>query len=107
MNDDDRQDALDVLGDALHWQLTDSRWRQVDDAVRAMAAALARDDVEAFRRAVADLELAGPVRAVGAEQPAEDPVKEPVLERMNEVVHTLTGPAKPARPQSDGPAAAG
>jgi hypothetical protein len=107
VNDDDRQDALDVLGDAQDWRLPAGRWRLVDEAVRAMAEALAHDDGEAFRRAVSDLELAGPVRGVGAEQPAEDPEKEPVIERMNEVVHTLTGPAKPARPRSDDPAAAG
>lgn len=104
MNDEDRRDALDVLGDALLWQLAAARWRQVDDAVRAMAKALARDDEEAFRRAVSDLEMAGPVRGVGAEQPAADPETESVRERINEMVHTLTGAV---RPQPDGPAPAG
>ena len=107
MNDDDCQDALDVLGDALRWQLPAARWRQVDDAVLAMAEALARDDEEAFRRATSDLELAGPVRAVSAQQPAEDPETVPVRERINEMIHTLTGPTAPARPQPDGPATAG
>lgn len=51
VNDDDRQDALDVLGDALHWQLPTFRWRGVGEAVRTMAEALAHDDVAAFRRA--------------------------------------------------------
>jgi hypothetical protein len=107
VDDVDRQDALDVLEDALHWQLPASRWRGVDEAVRAMAEALTRDDVAAFRRAESDLELARPVRAVSAEHPPQDPVPEPVRERINELIHTLGGAAAPPQPQSDGPAAAG
>jgi hypothetical protein len=107
VNDDDRQDALDVLESALHWQLPTSRWRGVDEALTAMAEALARDDAAAFRRVESDLELAGPVRAVSAQHPPKDPVPEPVRERINELIHTLGGAAEPNRRQPDGPAAAG
>lgn len=86
-----REDALDVLRDALVWQLEPARWTAVDAAVDALAAALRAADVEAVRAAVYGLELAGPVRAVvvGDNPLVEAP--EEVREEINELVRTLDG----------------
>lgn len=84
-----RDDALDVLRVTLVWRLTEGRWRTVAQAADALAAALAAGDDAAFRAAVHDLALAGPVRAVSAGNPPTEPAPDPVRERVNELIHTL------------------
>ncbi len=91
MEGDVREDALDVLRDALVWRLTDGRWRVVGQAVEVLASALDAGDTAAFRKAVYDLELAGPVRAARFEDPPTVPTPDPVRERVNELIHTLDG----------------
>jgi hypothetical protein len=89
MDEELRQDALDVLADALEWRLEPVRWRVVEEAVRALKAAMSAGDVEAMRAAVYRLELAGPVRAVGVgDTPLVDAVKD-VREEINELARTL------------------
>jgi hypothetical protein len=91
--DELREDALDVLRDAREWRLPGARWDSVVAEVRSVAAALVSMDIEAVRRAVYNLELAGPVRAipVGATPVGEPP--EPVRDEINELIHTLDGRA--------------
>jgi hypothetical protein len=84
-------DALNVLRDATKWRLTSARWGVVANAVRAMAAALVSGDVRAFRDAVSDLELAGPVRATRVGDTPTVPAPEPVLEEIYELIHTVDG----------------
>ena len=102
MQDDDRQDALDVLGDALRWQLPSSRWSEIERVVQALAEALADDDYPAIRQAVAELELLGPVRAASAANPpsgpSRQPARDPVRERINELVRSLTRPPQAPLP---------
>jgi hypothetical protein len=101
---DDRQDALDVLDDALLWQLPPGRWVEIERAVEALVQALANGDDASFRQATADLELLGPVRAASAEKPpsgpSPEPAREPVRERINELVRSLVRPQGGVRPAS-------
>jgi len=105
MEDDLREDAVDVLRDALVWRLEDGQWRAVAQAVDALVAALVAGDASSFREALYDLELAGPVRATRIEDAEALSPPEPVRERVNELIHTLDG--RPADPQSTDDAAAG
>src|SRR5215218_4313833 len=91
MDEELRQDALDVLADALEWQLQPARWRFVEEALNALKAARRAGDVEAIRAAIYQLELAGPVRAIGVgDTPLVDAPKD-VREEINELIHTLDG----------------
>lgn len=106
MEDDVREDALDVLQDVLVWRLTGSRWRAVEQALEMMAGALTVGDSAVFRAAIYDLELAGPVRAVRVEDASTLPVPQRVWERINELVHTLDGSRRADRRDGDDDAAA-
>lgn len=94
------KDAVDVLRDALVWRLTEGHWVAVGRAVDSLATALAAKDAEAFREAVYDLELAGPVRAVSAQTPPTDLAPVVVRERINELIHTLDGQVADDEPSS-------
>jgi len=85
-----RQDALDVLQDVTRWNLPDTRWTSVADIVDALAAARDARNWAALRAAVYDLELAGPVRAtrIGTD-PVLVPAPDPVREEINELIHAL------------------
>jgi hypothetical protein len=88
-----REDAVDVLRDALAWRLPPARWAAVAAAVDALSVAVRTGDMEAVRAAVAELELAGPVRAISF---GETPVVEapaPVREEINALVCALDGRA--------------
>lgn len=101
MHRDDLQDALDVLRHAGGWQLPPGRWVEVERQLHALRLALANSDGGAFRRATAELELLGPVRAASAQNPPREPAGERVRERIAELIHTLT-PARPIpEPGSD------
>jgi hypothetical protein len=95
IDEETREDALDVLSDVYHWRLPSTRWTQVSTAMRALETALAAQDVAAVRAATADLELCGPVRAtrIGAE-PGTPPHE--VRDRVNTLVYSLGGREEPA-----------
>jgi hypothetical protein len=96
-----RADAVDVLRDLVEWRLAPQRWARIEESVDALEAALAAGDVDALRDAVADLELAGPVRAtrIGSVSPTCAPPL--LLERANHLVHALT--TEQAAEQRSGP----
>jgi hypothetical protein len=110
--DDDRADAADVLPDVLDWELTPRRWQMVERAVGELAETLTSQDREGIRRAVADLELAGPVRAVsartipGGTQEEKERAPAQLRERINELIHDLQPPTA-ERPSDDASGAAG
>jgi hypothetical protein len=93
-----RADALDVLGDVVRWRLTTHRWGSVTAAVAALADALRAGDAGAFRAALYELELTGPVRGKEFGTPAEITAPDPVREEINALVDDLGLPA-PARPE--------
>jgi hypothetical protein len=88
---DVRAEALDVISDALQWRLTNARWEAIAQVLAAMAAALAEGDVAALSAATADLELAGPLRLVKIDATSVVPAPPQIRERMNRLVHSLSG----------------
>ncbi|MFI7465118.1 CATRA system-associated protein [Nonomuraea sp. NPDC049646] len=82
-------DALDVLDDLLEWRLASARWERVRDLLDALAAALRSHDPEAAQEAVAELELAGPVRVTRIGTKPLLPPSEDVRDRRNRLVHAL------------------
>lgn len=104
-----RRTADEVLADIGVWRLRASRWDVVGRGLRAMSDALAAGDTARFRRAVADVEMAGPHRISGLEDCALLPLPEEHRERLAELVHALgtdvppATPATPAAPGGPGP----
>ena|SRR5712691_10602314 len=80
-------DALDVLYDAIQWQLTAARWESIEQILLAMDAALASGDMRAFAAAASDLELAGPMRISRIGHSVGPPPA--VLTLQGKLVHTL------------------
>ena len=105
---DDRPDAFEVLRKVLGWELTASRWDDVDGLVAALQDAFDSGDPEAFREATVELEYCGPVRAASAENPPPAPPGDRIRERVNHLIHALAaqrrkpGPStSPARGDAD------
>lgn len=98
-----RAEALDVLSDALLWQLAEERWQPIEQILTAMDAALAHGDMDALAAATADLELAGPLRLIPI-GPAVGPTPK-ARDLLNRLVHSLGGVA--AGRQAGGPEDAG
>lgn len=93
-----REDALDVLQDALAWELAAGCWKVVAQTVDALGAALVASNTAAFREAVCDLERASPYRATPfGEESTVSPPDEQVRERINELIHSLEDPRTVAR----------
>lgn len=90
-----RADALDVLRDVLAWQLVEDRWQRVAGVLETMRTAVAAGDSAMVESATAELELASPVRVQRIGAISVRPAPEIVRERVNHLVHTLHGPARP------------
>lgn len=90
LDEETRADAVDVLSDLLHWRLAPQRWERIAESVGSLAAALTDGDVDAVRRAVADLELAGPVRATRIGSVPLTSAPAPLHEQANHLVYALT-----------------
>ena len=90
-----RTDALDVLRDALEWRLAPARWNTVAVTADVLHSALRTGDVDGFREAVYDLELAGPVRGPGDGEASTTPAPEEVYVVISNLIHTLDPRADP------------
>lgn len=101
----ERHSAQDVLADVPLWRLKPAGWHAVGRALQAMHVALAAGDDAGLRRAVADLELAGPYRIGGLQDTEALPLPQKYRERVNELIHTLG--ATPPRPPQTAPATTG
>ena len=88
---DVRAEALDVVSDALQWQLADARWQTIEQTLDVMAAAIEAGDAGALTAATADLELAGPLRITRIGAAPIVPPPPPVRDRLNRLVHALGG----------------
>ncbi|MEU3276049.1 CATRA system-associated protein [Streptomyces antibioticus] len=99
IDDEAREDAVDVLRDLLVWQLAPERWARVETIVDALADALDREDGDALREATAELEVSGPVRItrIGARSPGPVPASARIRDRANHLVHSLGQPPRPGR----------
>lgn len=89
MDEELQQMALEVLGDVLRWSLKTSSWERVGQGLAGMERPLEAADVAGFRRAVADVEMAGPHRISGVEEAASLPFPEAYRERVNQLIHRL------------------
>ena len=85
------QDALSVLQDILGWKLSPARWEGIAGSVEALAAYLDLGDMAAAREIVIQLELAGPVRITRIGAVPAQPAPRPVRERVNQLIHRLSG----------------
>jgi hypothetical protein len=85
-----RAEALDVLSDALQWQLSEARWRAIEQILITMNAAMETGDMAALAAATADLELAGPLRIIPIGPPPAGPTRE-ARYLLNKLVHALDG----------------
>ncbi|CAM4438738.1 CATRA system-associated protein [Nocardia ninae] len=91
LDDETRDDLLDVLSDLAEWRLPPPRWEHVAQAVDALVEPLMNGDALAVRAAIDEVELMGPVRAtrIGAGDRSSAPSR--VMDRVNTLVHTLGG----------------
>src|SRR5262249_10448013 len=85
--------ALDVLTDVLEGRFGGARWARVPEIVQSMDIALSAGDPGALEAATADLELAGPTRITRVGAIPQVPAPSQVRERVNRMVHSLTGEA--------------
>jgi len=92
MDEELRQTALEVLEDVAHWSLRPSGWERVGGGLAEMERALRAADVKRLRRAVADVEMAGPHRISGVEEAALLPLPQVYRERVDELIHGLHTP---------------
>lgn len=102
-----RRMAVEVLGDVPLWSLKASSWERVGRGLGGMKRSLEAGDVTGFRRAVADVEMAGPHRISGLEEASSLPFPEVYRERVNQLIHSLGAApgerSSPDDPDSDGP----
>jgi hypothetical protein len=86
-----RQEALSVLRGMRLWKLPHTRWEAIAGILASMTAELEAGNLDAVAEATVQLEIAGPVRLdwIGA-PPAEEPPP-PVRERINRLIHQLSG----------------
>ncbi|MGK5642710.1 CATRA system-associated protein [Streptomyces sp. URMC 126] len=101
MDEELRQMALEVLEDVAHWSLRSSGWERFGRGLADMERTLRAADVTGFRRAVADVEMAGPHRISGVEEASSLPCPEVFRERVNELIHRLHA-TRDEQPSSEG-----
>ena len=98
-----RAEALDVVSDALKWQLAQTRWQAIEQVLIAMDAALTAGDIDALASATAELELAGPLRIIRISATPIVVADPRVRDQLNKLVFTLGGTsAGPAKPEDKG-----
>ncbi|WP_061293954.1 CATRA system-associated protein [Herbidospora cretacea] len=85
-----RADVLEILGDALGWELPAAHWDGVADLAGAMAAAYERGDAAAVDAAVEALDLLGPDRMHRLGDVPVVPPPPKVREFVNHLVHRIT-----------------
>ncbi|MFH8407046.1 CATRA system-associated protein [Streptomyces sp. NPDC018019] len=98
--------AMGILEDVSVWRLKRADWDVVGRALADVQRALAAGDLSGVRRALADVEMAGPHRISGLEDCGLLPLPEEHRERVNELIHTL-GATPPENPRTMGGAAPG
>ena len=96
---DVRAEALEVLGDALLWQLTDVRWQAIEQTLDAMRAAVAAGDPDALAAATLHLELAGPLRITRIGGSPAVSASQEIRDLLNHLVFALGGTTLEPRPQ--------
>jgi hypothetical protein len=91
--DGDRAKAVRTLRAALAWKLAPARWNLVAELLDLLAEAAQAGDGALLAAAAAELDQVGPVRITRIGSTPKQPAPEPVRERLNHLVHRLSGPA--------------
>jgi hypothetical protein len=86
-----RDEALEVLREILHWEMDAVRWERLTEILDVAVESELSGDLDAFAHAVVQLELAGPVRITRISGTSPQPPPPPVRERINTLVHRLSG----------------
>lgn len=95
-------DALDLLGDIAEWELSASRWEQIDPLLDRLEVAIGADDPTALDGTVAELELLGPTRVTRIGTTPTVPAPPSVRTRTERLVHALRPTEQGAAGQRDG-----
>jgi hypothetical protein len=84
-----RNDALELLQEALEWVVSARRWTQIDELLIALRDSWFAGDGGRFRDVVGDLEVLSPLRANDAGRDSGTPPPEPVRDRINDTIHEI------------------
>lgn len=101
-----RDSALTVLRDATLWRLSPARWELLADLLDVAVAAHGAGDSAGLDAATARLEAAGPVRITRIGAPLGEPAPPAVRERLNHLIHALSGSGEDAVAREDAPSGA-
>jgi hypothetical protein len=89
--------ALAVLRDARDWRLPAARWAGIPPILQSLADALDAGDWDGAAEAARQLDLVGTVRITRIGTPPSEPAPPPVRERINQLIHRLSGGQDAAR----------
>jgi CATRA-Associated Small Protein len=92
-----REQAVEVLRDALEWNLPEWRWKDAGEAISDISAAVSAARLDALWRAIGGLDLCGTPRVAGrlGDTPSL-PAPVAVRDRIAELVDALTGSTQTA-----------
>ncbi|TKK89570.1 hypothetical protein FDA94_09270 [Herbidospora galbida] len=85
-------DLLDLAADIAQWRVPPEQWERIGGLLEQAAASL--DEPAALRLVLEELENAGQGRITKIGTPPIVPPPPPVRERLNQLVHALSGPKK-------------
>jgi hypothetical protein len=85
--------ALAVLPDVLEWRFSEARWARVAEIVQSIDNALSAGDPAALDSATVELDLVDQFRTTRVGQAPQVPAPPPVRERVNRMIHSLSGAA--------------
>jgi hypothetical protein len=89
IDEESTAEALEALGDLAEWQLPAERWDRVAAIIEVLIHTYTDRDGPAFRNAIIDLEMAGPVRITRIGATPTVPPPQRVRDRANHLVHSL------------------
>lgn len=85
-------ELLDLVTDIDQWRATPEHWETIGGLLDLAAVSLA--EPAALRMVLEELEIAGPDRITRIGAPATVPPPPAVRERLDQLVHALSGPKK-------------
>jgi hypothetical protein len=83
------QEALQVVEDAIAWELSPAHWEAIEPLLDALASALRSGDEAALISATTDLQLYSPVRIITLGSKSSVPPPPPVRYLLNTLVHSI------------------
>ncbi len=89
VDDQARDEALEVLRDAHDWTATTEWWSEFDEVLTRLQATWDAGDGKAFRRATSDLEALSAERANDAGKDSKTPPPPPTRDILNDTIHNI------------------